>query len=159
MRAAAKLRAALETPSPRWLKFLRARGFTARKPFDGGRLEDLKKKLLGFGGIAAVFSSPDEEDLDAIMERGRLWRGYNAFVRRGEPCQCHRNACYVYAEDPTATRICTGYAMSRDGAWRQHSWCLDVRSGRPIETTTKRILYFGYAMNPDECRRFYYENC
>ena len=53
-------------------------------------------------------------------------------------------------------RVCTGYALSDDGMWRQHSWCIDKRprTTKIIETTEPRVLYFGYVLNDEETKRF-----
>lgn len=54
------------------------------------------------------------------------------------------------------TRICTGYALSEDGMWRQHSWIIwhKARSNQIIETTVPRILYFGFVMTTEMCEEF-----
>ena len=50
----------------------------------------------------------------------------------------------------------TGYALSADGMWRQHSWLIHrkPRSNRVVETTEPRILYFGFAMTLEHCEKF-----
>jgi hypothetical protein len=53
--------------------------------------------------------------------------------------------------------ICTGYALTRDGMWRQHSWVY-TRSGTVVETTVKRVQYFGFIMNETECEIFLEDN-
>jgi len=152
-----KLRAKLEQPKPRWVRFLRKRGFTACTKFDGGQLDELKKRLLDIAGFAVVLPAI-EDDLENIMKKSKLWRGYNSISMKGEACHCHTNVCHLYMANRQRTRICTGYAMSRDQAWRQHSWCVDLASDRPIETTEKRVLYYGFMMTLEECRQFCFEN-
>ena len=152
-----KLRAKLDQPAFQWVRFLRKRKFTARTKFDGGPLDELKKRLLDIAGFAVALPG-FEDDLENITRRGRLWRGYNAIRKKCKNCRCHANSCYLYIANRRQTRICTGYAMSRDGAWRQHSWCVNLASGRPIETTEKRVLYYGFMMTPEECRQFCFEN-
>lgn len=51
----------------------------------------------------------------------------------------------------------TGWALTNDdGIWRQHSWVKE--SGRIIETTAERDLYFGFELTPEEAKTFAAEN-
>ena len=48
----------------------------------------------------------------------------------------------------------TGYALSDDGLWRQHSWLI-AKPGRRwtvIETTCRRLLYYGVVLTEEEAR-------
>jgi YD repeat-containing protein len=45
-----------------------------------------------------------------------------------------------------AIAIGTGYALSSDLLWREHSWAWDSE-GRLIETTETRTRYFGVRMD------------
>lgn len=50
--------------------------------------------------------------------------------------------------------LLTGYALSDDGYWRQHSsWCLSP-ARRLIETTVRREHYFGFRLSEDEAFAF-----
>jgi hypothetical protein len=63
----------------------------------------------------------------------------------------------LYARNPRRFRIVTGYALSDDGLWRQHSWLHDTagfRRRHTIETTERRIRYFGVWLDEDEARAF-----
>lgn len=51
--------------------------------------------------------------------------------------------------------ICTGYALSKDGIWRQHSWCQLKKTKQVVETTIKRIEYYGFVLSSDEAHKFY----
>lgn len=109
-------------------------------PSMNSRLFDLRQKLLTFAGEAICFP-PYEEDLDNILNYGQFWVGSNAKLMRGEPSRCHANSANLWEQNKEATRICTGYALSEDGMWRQHSWLVwhKSRSNQIIETTAKRI--------------------
>ena len=54
----------------------------------------------------------------------------------------------------------TGYALSDDGMWRQHSWCICdageeyIEDSIIIETTEKRLAYFGFIMDEEESEEF-----
>ncbi len=120
--------------------------------------ERLKSVLLDIGGWAVILPRI-EEDFGNIMERGRKFPG-DSITKRGDDCQCHRNSAYLWDANREKLKICTGYALSKDGIWRQHSWCVwrATRSWRVVETTMKRIQYYGYIMTEDESEKFLYEN-
>lgn len=128
-------------------------------PSMNSRLFDLRQKLLAFAGEAICFP-PYEEDLDHILNYGQFWVGSNAKLMRGEPSRCHANSANLWEQNKEATRICTGYALSEDGMWRQHSWLVwhKSRSNQIIETTAKRIAYYGFVMPYDMCQQFADEN-
>ena len=117
------------------------------------RLYSLRDRLLTFGGesVCLTFGEPD---VDAIMALGQLWHGYGAKRARGRMSRCHHNAAELWKEK--GYRVCTGYALSDDGMWRQHSWCIDKRprTTKIIETTEPRVLYFGYVLNDEETKSF-----
>lgn len=128
-------------------------------PSMNSRLFDFRQKLLTFAGEAICFP-PYEEDLDNILNYGQFWVGSNAKLMRGEPSRCHANSANLWEQNKEATRICTGYALSEDGMWRQHSWLVwhKSRSNQIIETTAKRIAYYGFVMPYDMCQQFADEN-
>lgn len=140
-------------PDRRWLKAGRERGFTLKT----GEPEHipLKKILLGIGGWGVCINQ--EPDLENIIGRGRRFPGRSKMMK-GEPCQCHYNSAACWDENRELCRICTGYALSRDGMWRQHSWVY-TNSGRVVETTMKRVAYWGFVMTEGECERFLFYNC
>lgn len=119
------------------------------------RLFELKACLLDFAG-EAVRLPEYEEDLENILEYGQFWLGYNAERIPGEPCQCHENSALLWRENKEITNICTGYALSEDGMWRQHSWLIHrkPRSNKIVETTLPRVLYYGFVMPPELSERF-----
>lgn len=123
------------------------------------RLFELRAKLLDFAGEAVCL--PDyEEDLDNILKYGQFWLGNNVKHMKGEPSHCHSNASNLWEQNKDITNICTGYALSDDGLWRQHSWLIwhKARSNQIVETTTSRIAYYGFVMPYDMCEDFAYNN-
>lgn len=108
---------------------------------------DLRDILLSFGGEVVCFAYT-EPDLMDILQYGQLWHGYGAVMRRGAMSRCHQNAGSLAAKSKGQIYACKGYALSDDGMWRQHSWCIekDQETGAPriIETTEPRVLYFGF---------------
>lgn len=154
-------------PDPTWQKDINSRWWAKQNieeyidtPIDS-RMIDLHHKLLSFGGSETCFPII-EEDLTQILERGQLWFGDKIKMMKGEPSQCHANACELYQNNKKTHEIAiaTGYALSADGLWRQHSWLVkrNVRSINIIETTAKRVLYFGFVMTECEAEEFC-QNC
>ena len=89
-----------------------------------------------------------------------LWKGLNAsrklrypdYQRDLDSVQCHRNcldlACYV-GNGTSQYRVVYGWALSANGTWYCHSWCIK-RNGfqNIVETTLPRLAYFGFVV-PD----------
>jgi hypothetical protein len=71
---------------------------------------------------------------------------------------CHANVSLVFVMSEGAIRIATGYALSPDGLWRQHSWGVDSESSRVVETTVRRVCYYGFALNDAEILDFVLDN-
>lgn len=163
-----------ETGYREWLTECSARMWWASPNFSGsdqsepektGEFRLLHDLLLSIGGVETVF--PDiEEDMDSILNRGRFYRGTSKLMR-GKDCACHQNTCYLWEANRADhdVSIATGYALSPDGFWRQHSWLVhryQTPSGqhrtRIVETTVKRLAYFGFEMSDDEAQNFCYDN-
>lgn len=115
------------------------------------------RKILETGGTYLLWV-PRDPDAKNYAERGQAFSNTRVTRRRGLPNQCHRNVCaYVMTHDTTRHAITTGYALSEDGMWRQHSF-LTRKDGSIIETTTQRAMYFGYRMNAAEAMDFIASN-
>jgi hypothetical protein len=114
--------------------------------------------LLSFGG-ERVLVRDYEEDLAKIVKRGYLRPGDPHRFAEGDTSRCHGNtACMWDAAEAWGGgfKIVTGYALSPDGLWRQHTWGLE--NGVPVETTVPRTAYFGFELTDDESRQFYEDN-
>tara|TARA_Y100000310_G_scaffold103027_1_gene101175 strand:+ start:3056 stop:3604 length:549 start_codon:yes stop_codon:yes gene_type:complete len=114
-------------------------------------------KILAFGG-EEVCMPYIEEDYASIMKRGVFMYGDDVELKKGLPSQCHFNSARLWDADSSNLSLMTGYALSDDGMWRQHSWCIHQESGKIIETTELRIAYFGFVMTPDESEAFNFDN-
>jgi hypothetical protein len=141
-----------KTPDRRWLRLAREQGFTLRT--GSPRNLPLKKILLAIGGWGVCIRQ--EPDLEKIIDKGQRFPGRSKSMK-GSPSQCHLNSALCWDENRELCTICTGYALSRDGMWRQHSWVW-THDQVVVETTEKRIAYWGLIMTPDECERFLFEN-
>lgn len=119
------------------------------------KLFTLREKLIDFAGESVCLPGYDE-DLNNILEYGQFWLGNNIKMMRGIPSHCHANASRCWEANKDKCRICTGYALSPDGMWRQHSWVIWMkpRSNQIVETTVPRVAYFGFVMTEEQCEEF-----
>jgi hypothetical protein len=126
---------------------------------------DFKQTLLNIGG-----SNIDAEDAwgnfkDSRVVRFLLERG-REFSTAGLQClqetpfpdhhysfrqdACHKNCielcCYV-RNGESQYAIVYGWALSNDGIWYTHSWCIKrTQPERIVETTRARVAYFGFVV-------------
>lgn len=131
---------------------------------------DIKLLSIAGGMLNPIF----EEDLERILSRGVTLDGEFAHMMVGQASECHCNSARLWKQNEGSVRIATGYALSQDGLWRQHSWCVapenpemfileDIDPDLPngwsvIETTDERLVYFGFIMNDEEMEDFYDQN-
>ena len=116
-------------------------------------LDELKRRLLSMGGWAVVLRE-QEPDLDAILARGVLLNGDDAVQDGADVSQCHLSAGMQHLRNPKGRAIMTGYALSEDGMWRQHSWIYDRDDDAVVETTEARVGYFGVLLDDLEAIAF-----
>lgn len=125
------------------------------------KMRSFGERLVKFGGSQLSVQTVDE-DLIKLETRGQLWYPDGTLMMRGEPSQCHSNSALLWDanRDKNNLSIATGYALSDDGIWRQHSWCVleKARSVKIVETTVKRTAYFGFVLTEDESDEFYSNN-
>ena len=107
----------------------------------------LRKKLLLLGGEEIV--PRDEPDLSKILKRGKVFKEKSKLCIM-KAISCHSNVAELYRDK--GYKIATGYALSNDGLWRQHSWSIDNKN--IIETTKKRKKYFGFILTDEEVQKF-----
>jgi hypothetical protein len=100
---------------------------------------ELHARLLSLGGWAVCVR--DVGLAPILLEKGSHFDGTGAEMRIGRPRDCHENSSELAKADPSLTAH-YGYALSADGMWREHSWCLRT-DGRIVETTTARVAYYG----------------
>lgn len=126
------------------------------------KIDTLRNKLYSLCNGSEVCLPPIEEDIDAINDRGQFWHGKGIRMMKGKPSQCHRNTCELWENNykEIDIHIATGYALSDDGMWRQHSWLVINKtcSTTIVETTVKRIGYYGFLMTEEEALKFCGDN-
>jgi hypothetical protein len=106
------------------------------------KLLNLRSILLSFGGEDLVILDEGESEIDEILASSQVFETTYKRVR-GTMCHCHENVIVQKEKYPHKYRIATGYALSSDGLWRQHSWLVDKKN-RTYETTMPRLLYYGF---------------
>jgi hypothetical protein len=96
--------------------------------------------LLAHGGELVVPPPTPDILLEMQCEQGRVVEAAMSEVP-GERSDCHLNAARLWRSG-AAVSIGTGYALSSDGLWREHSWAWSA-DGTLLETTDPRDRYFG----------------
>jgi hypothetical protein len=128
---------------------------SAEVPADPGMAE-LRRRLLELGG-EGVYFFPVEPDLDALLERGRHFPTTRLRMKFIEDHHCHENVSMLWYRTRGRVGIATGYALSDDGFWHQHSWGHEGEA--LIETTSvRRDVYFGVELNFEDSVRFAFSN-
>lgn len=108
--------------------------------------ERLASKVPG----SVMIAVPDP-DIDLIESKGQDFTTTGRKFKKGERNQCHTNTSKLYAKKQVDT-IVTGYALSKDGGWRQHTWGL--QKGKVVETTYDFLAYHGVRLTKAEAKDF-----
>jgi len=115
-------------------------------------LKRLKAMLLRFGGEYLVAPPKPDQDLPMLLEQGFLIAGPTK-LKMMKSSSCHQNVACVWTKRRFGiVGIATGYALSEDGLWRQHSWGI-LRDG-VLETTEVRLKYFGIVLQGERADFF-----
>ena len=112
-------------------------------------LKPLQDKLLLLGGDWVALEP--ECDAEALLNKGRLFKGRITFKRMASH-NCHGNCAQLWINKPDTYKIATGWALSNDGIWRQHSWLL--KRNAIIETTEPRAMYYGIVLDFEAAANF-----
>ena len=134
---------------------LKERGYTKDSINRNGEYEELKNRLLNIGGEAVVFFDEDI-DKDKIITRGESFIHPQIKIMRGAISHCHSNSSEIWSKKQKSRNLYTGYALSIDGIWRQHSWVMEGLI--LIETTIAREAYYGFRMERYEAEFFCMSN-
>lgn len=129
---------------------------------------EIRDRLLAKGGDMARMPSSPDEDTQAILKYGQFWNGIGAKECQGQINQYRANSCRIWAKEKDnldnnpefEIHICTGFALSDSGMWREHSWLIEKTKMHQtpiiIETTFPRLLYFGYVLDDYRATALYY---
>ncbi len=115
-------------------------------------LKRLRAILLRMGGIFLVAPPRPDGDIPTLLELGFLTSG-PITLKIMKSSSCHQNVASLWKSRKAGiVAIATGYALSEDGLWRQHSW--GIRRDGIIETTEPRQKYFGLVLQGAKADRF-----
>jgi len=115
-------------------------------------LKRLRFILLRMGGVCLVAPPKFDGDIPALLESGFLTNG-QITVKIMKSSSCHQNVASLWRSRKAGiVAIATGYALSEDGLWRQHSW--GIRRDGILETTEPREKYFGLVLQGSKADRF-----
>jgi hypothetical protein len=115
-------------------------------------IELLRGLLLELGGVELVAASGFDPDAPLLVRFGFEMSGFVEY-KVMERSECHKNIAALWqAKQSRLVGIGTGYALSDDGLWRQHSW--GIRLDSILETTRVRVKYFGRALRGREADSF-----
>jgi hypothetical protein len=126
-----------------------------QKNFLDGRLNNLaeqqpailllRDRLLNLNGTYLVSPTEPDPDLDSLLVSGSVMEAAVHLEEMAEN-SCHWNVAALWLQRrKDLVAVATGYALSADGLWRQHSW--GMRRNAIFETTTVRICYFGLLLD------------
>jgi hypothetical protein len=115
-------------------------------------LKRLRSILLRMGGIFLVAPPRSDGDIPMLLESGFLTSG-PITVKIMKRSSCHQNIAALWkCHKAGIVAIGTGYALSEDGLWRQHSW--GIRRDGLLETTQPRVKYFGLVLQGAKADHF-----
>jgi hypothetical protein len=115
-------------------------------------IEPLRTLLLEIGGVELVAPSGLDLDVSFLIDEGFLM-GDSIICEMMERSLCHENVARLWkAKHRGLVGVGTGYALSDDGLWRQHSW--GVRRSGILETTKVRMKYFGRVLQGRDANSF-----
>lgn len=114
------------------------------------KLIPLREELLSISGREMV--PLKEPDLNRMISEGHKIDPQNVKFIDGNTNECHENSALLYRNNDNVTEIGTGWALSDDGLWRQHSWAM--KESELIETTVHRTDYYGILLSGGEAEDF-----
>ena len=112
--------------------------------------QDLADRLLSLGGTT-VYYRP-EPYAAALLRFGKRFRSTNTLVIPGLPNRCHENAATYWLQHRKEAVIVMGWALTRDDAWRQHTWVWRHSDGQWVESGVRRELGFGMLLTDPEAK-------
>ncbi len=125
----------------------------AQEPGYAEAWAEFRASVLCHGGTDVVPPLFPDSLLRPLIDHGSaLPESVTSVLRLGQQSQCHTNAVALWRSGE-AVAIGTGYALSDDQLWREHSWAWSP-TGELIETTAARVRYFGLRFEGERARWF-----
>lgn len=116
------------------------------------KLKLLRTLLLGIGGAELVAPIGFDPAIRLLVDCGFVMSG-SVKRRIMKRSACHENIARLWtAKHRGLVGVGTGYGLSDDGLWRQHSW--GIRSEGILETTEMRTTYFGIELQGKDADLF-----
>lgn len=116
----------------------------------------LRELLLKLGGAHLVAPQSPDATVPLLVSTGFVMAGPVVQIPMKKSA-CHANVAELWTENrQDLVGIGTGFSLSDDGLWRQHSWGL--RREGVLETTVPRIKYFGVLLQNEEADSFAMSN-
>jgi hypothetical protein len=106
--------------------------------------------LLSLGGQLVVPPMHPDGMVRRLLVDGLRFADVPLVVETGERNDCHGNVVRLWRSEKA--EIATGYALSDDGLWREHSW--GVRDGAVVETTEPRQCYWGVVIDQHDAAEY-----
>jgi hypothetical protein len=104
---------------------------------------EINNYLQQYFPLTHIVASPDNDHFyKYFISQSKFYLANNVELIKMKQSSCHENCEKLFMEGKIDSCV-FGYALSNDGLFRVHSWGL--KDGKIIETTEKRLLYFGYA--------------
>ena len=108
--------------------------------------------MLRHGGDLLVAPPKADPDVQELLEFGILTGGIIK-LNIMSSSSCHQNVASLWMDRKFGiVAVATGYALSDDGLWRQHSWC--ILPDGVLETTESRLKYFGIVLQGQRADHF-----
>jgi hypothetical protein len=104
------------------------------------------------GGAELVAPIRFDPDIRLLIDSGFAMAGSvkRKIMKRSA---CHENIARLWKTKYRGlVGVGTGYALSEDGLWRQHSW--GIRRDGLLETTEQRVRYFGIRLQEKDSDLF-----
>lgn len=109
-------------------------------------LKELKNKLLEIEKNTFLVTPKFDDDINILLKHGVVFKNTDKIIKWLKPSQCHENSLIIYLNNDNKYDIYTWYALSDDWLWRQHSWLIDKKNNKTIETTVWRVKYFWFKL-------------
>lgn len=116
----------------------------------------LSAAILSRGGQLVVPPTEPEPQIDDMVDNLADWPADPVVLRRGTNNACHANSANAWCRGEVES-MATGYALSNDDLWRQHTWAITA-AGVIVESTGARLAYVGVPLAGVDALRFAFAN-
>jgi len=104
-------------------------------------------------GSVLLLPAADDEEIDLLLNRGKLFSHKKIRIFPGSRWRCHENAACLWIMEQASIATGFAYQNSGEGGWFWHPWGIDS-TDKIIETTHKFQDYWGVELNRAESQKF-----